>query len=104
MSEAKDFLAEHARDENFVILDVRTPKEYAQGHLPESILIDKLQDDFAAKIDALDRAKTYLLVCKSGGRAAAAAEIMSASGFNHLLILEKGINNWVGAGYPLTVE
>ena len=87
-SELNALLAKHAADPNFVILDVRTAEEYADGHLPGAINIDKLQDDFADKVDALDRDKTYLLICRSGRRAKAAAQIMLASSFNRLLILE----------------
>ena len=64
-------------DSNTVILDVRTPGEYAAGHVEESILIDFNSRDFKNKISQLDRDKTYLLYCRTGRRSALAGKIMT---------------------------
>lgn len=68
-------------DKKIVILDVRTPEEFAEEHLPGAINIDIYVDDFEEMIRRLERTKTYLVHCKSGGRSRAAVELMEELGF-----------------------
>ncbi|MGC6486353.1 MAG: rhodanese-like domain-containing protein [Planctomycetota bacterium] len=44
-----------------VVLDIRTPDEYAAGHLPGAVLMDCKAPDFADKLKTLDRSKTYVM-------------------------------------------
>lgn len=86
---------------NGVLLDVRTPGEYADGHLAGARLIDIKSPDFDQRIAQLDKTKTYYVYCRSGGRSAAACEKLSALGIQcHQL--EGGINAWNAAGLPTT--
>ncbi|MCL2779933.1 MAG: rhodanese-like domain-containing protein [Actinomycetia bacterium] len=71
----------HVNADNATVIDVRTPAEYAAGHLRGAIDIDLAGADFAAKIDALPRGGSYLLYCASGVRAGQAATIMRQDGF-----------------------
>lgn len=64
-------------DSNTVILDVRTPGEFAAGHIENAILIDINSRDFKAKINQLDREKTYLVYCRTGRRSSVAGKIMT---------------------------
>ena len=64
-----------------VWLDVRTAKEYSEGHIPTAINYDVLKQDFAAKISKLNREDSYKVYCRSGKRAAQAVTIMLDSGF-----------------------
>src|SRR5262245_6116002 len=86
---------------NAVVLDVRTPKEFAAGHLPGATNIDWNAPDFAQKVSALDKNKVYLVHCAAGGRSAKAAAKMSAMDFPKLYNLEGGFNAWKKAGKPV---
>jgi len=88
-------------DESFVILDVRTPEEFAQGHVPGAINIphDKLADRIGELMR--DKNKDVVLYCRSGKRAGMAAETLKANGFAKLLHLEGDIQKWTEANKPI---
>lgn len=89
------FAAEMKKD-NVVILDVRTPEEYAQGHIPNAILMNLHDPDFQNKIDALDKNKEYLVYCAVGGRSGKASAILSDKGFKNVINLQNGFSKWDG--------
>ncbi len=82
--EAKRIILGNKENFNFVILDVRTPKEFAQEHLPKAVNIDIHEEDFPEKIGELDRSKMYLVHCRSGNRSRAAVELMMEMGFERV--------------------
>ena len=87
------------------LVDVRTPEEYAAGHLPGALNIDWLADGFldAAKA-ALDPAKSVMLYCRTGKRSASASAKLAAAGFQVRNLLG-GYVGWTEAGLPtLTAE
>ena len=84
-----------------VVLDVRTKKEYREGHIPGSVLIDFMSDDFDKEVAKLDKSKTYLVLCASGGRSARACKKMDTLGFSKLYNLEGGIGAWEKAKKPV---
>lgn len=63
------------------LIDVRTPEEFAGGHLTGATNIDFNAPDFAERIGELDKDAEYTLYCRSGRRAGEALEIMKAAGF-----------------------
>ncbi|WP_371173993.1 rhodanese-like domain-containing protein [Buchananella felis] len=67
-----------------VLIDVRTPEEFAAGHLEGAINIDVNSADFATKIGELDPAGTYLVYCRSGNRSGQAVEQMKGMGFQNV--------------------
>lgn len=71
----------YANTEDFVILDVRTPAEYAESHVQGSLNIDLLDASFKNKITKLDKNKIYKLYCRSGNRSGQAASFMKELGF-----------------------
>lgn len=79
-----------------VILDVRTPAEYAAGHLPHAVNIDFLATGFEAQVNQLDKDKQYLVYCKSGNRSTKAAAVMETKGFKKIYNLAGGITAWHG--------
>ena len=85
-----------------VVLDVRTPAEFAAGHLPEAKNIDIEGSDFASRIAALDKTATYAVYCHSGNRSATAMEQMTAASFTHVYDLAGGIGAWQSMGGPMT--
>ncbi|MEM9256716.1 MAG: rhodanese-like domain-containing protein [Pseudomonadota bacterium] len=92
------------RDVDVVFLDVRTPKEYQQGHIVGAVNIDIRGADFAAQINRLDRNKMYIVHCAANvddGRAERALRGMHAIGFTRLENLRGGYNAWVNAGGPV---
>jgi rhodanese-related sulfurtransferase len=84
-----------------IVLDVRTPAEYASGHLPTAKNIDIEGSGFAAGIAALDKNGTYAVYCRSGNRSGTALTEMAAAGFAHVYDLEGGIGAWQNMGGPL---
>jgi rhodanese-related sulfurtransferase len=81
-----------------VILDVRTPGEYSEGHLENSMNIDIYSNTFDAEIAKLDKTKTYVVICKSGGRSSNACDKMDKMGFKTLHNVQGGFTAWSGAG------
>ena len=88
-------------NENLVILDVRTPEEYSEGHIKDAVLIDFMGEDFQKQIENLDKSKTYAVYCKAGGRQQKASVEMEALGFEKILLLDGGITSWTAEGKPV---
>lgn len=68
-----------------IVIDVRTPAEYAAGHIAGAQNIDVEAGDFAAKIAPLDKGAAYLVYCRSGRRSAIAADQMASAGFKDIV-------------------
>ena len=81
-------------EKDVIILDVRTPAETAQGKIEGAIEIDVKSADFKEKIKNLDKDKTYLVYCRSGGRSVTACNILEKEGFENLNNLLGGFNAW----------
>lgn len=84
-----------------VVLDVRTPKEFAAGHIPGAVNIDWHSRDFNKKVEQLDKSKTYLVHCLSGVRSAAATRRMSRLHFQHLYDYSGGWMDYRKSGKPI---
>ncbi len=102
--EAEDLIAAHAGDPAFAILDVRTPAEFALGHLAGAVNLDFLAPDFAAHLSLLGRDAVYLLHCKSGARSTQALAVMQAQGFRFIYHMSGGYDAWVAGGHPVTTD
>ena len=83
------------------VLDVRTPAEFAKGHMPSALNMDVNGPDFEKKVAALDKSKTYLVNCASGVRSAKACGKMSHLDFRNLYNLQGGFRAWEKAGKPV---
>lgn len=88
------------RRENFIILDVRTPPEYAKGHIKDAINLNYYSDNFKDKLDQLDKSKTYLVYCRSGHRSGKTLDIMEKLGFTKVYNLLGGVVQWEKEGLP----
>ena len=89
-------------DKKAVVLDVRTKKEFDAGHLPGAVNLDFNGPDFAKKAAELEKSKTYLVHCASGGRSAKASDLMSGKlQLPHVFNLEGGFKAWEKAGKPV---
>ena len=89
------------RDEPLVLIDVRTPAEYATEHIAESynIPLDQLPEHAATLREALRG--PAVLVCRSGARARQAVSVLSAADCAHIHVLDGGITAWEAARQPL---
>lgn len=67
------------------LIDVRTPEEFAEGHLKGATNIDFNAPDFAERIGELDKDAEYTLYCRSGRRAGEALTIMKSAGFTKVV-------------------
>lgn len=84
-------LVEVLKDEFLVVVDVRTAEEYQTGHIKGARLIDFRSPAFTAKINKLDKKKTYLLYCRSGNRSGQAMAIFKKNGFTKVYNQQGGI-------------
>lgn len=84
-----------------ILVDIRTPEEYASGHIRNAALINLHADDFAKNISQLNKAKTILIYCRSGRRTELGKEELQRQGFKNIGILKGGINAWNDANLPL---
>ena len=71
--------------EGTIIIDVRTPAEFASGYLEGAVNIDVQSPDFAAQISQLDPAADYFIYCRSGNRSGQAISQMSNMGFTSMI-------------------
>ncbi len=93
---------EHNRDNNnFVILDIRTPKEFREDRIEGAVNVDFRSSNFRGEIDKLDRNKTYFVYCRTGNRSRDAVNLMGAMGFRSLVRLAGDITGWKSAGLPI---
>ena len=88
-------------DDRTILLDVRTPKEHAEGHLPGAVNIPVESSDFRDRVSALDPAGTYAVYCRSGNRSQGAVETMAGAGITGIYELESGTVGWTGEGLDL---
>lgn len=85
------------------LIDVRTPAEYEQVHAAGARLLplDQLSDAAVAQAIAAAGDKPIYVICKSGGRAAKAAEMFQAAGCNAVFSVDGGTSAWEQAGLPV---
>jgi thioredoxin len=77
------------------VLDVRTPGEYASGHIKNALLADwKEENEFTRRIGFIDKQRPVYIYCLAGGRSAAAAEKMRTLGYKQVYELQGGMNAW----------
>ena len=100
-SESAEMIKKNLKNKKFVILDVRSPEEYAEGHLANAKNIDFKATDFAEKVGKLKKSKSYLVYCRSGHRSASAVEIMKSQSFKTIYNLDGGITQWTTDKYPV---
>lgn len=99
---AQEFANQIKSSEDAQIIDVRTPEEYAGGHLEQARNMDWNNPDFHTQAEALDRSKPVFVYCLSGGRSAAAAEDLRGKGFKQVYELAGGMLSWRAEKLPET--
>lgn len=84
-----------------IVLDVRTPKEFAQGHIAKARNIDFNASTFESALSKLDRGTPYVVHCASGKRSTAALATFQRLGFTKVTHLDGGFKAWQAAGLPV---
>jgi len=84
-----------------ITLDVRTPIEFAEGHIEGARLIDFQSGNFENEIATLDKNATYAVYCRSGNRSGQAVKVMQDAGFTNVFNMNGGVIDWANAGLPL---
>ena len=87
-----------------VLIDVRTPVEYAGGRVPGAVNIPL--DQLERRLPELSshRADVVYLICAVGGRSARATSLLAANGFSKPINVDGGTNGWRKAGYPIEAD
>jgi phage shock protein E len=86
---------------DIVILDVRTPREFSDGHIKGAKNINIYDEDFAAQIDKLSKKSTVLVYCHVGSRSISAQKILLDAGFGKVYNMRGGMSAWRGKRYPV---
>jgi len=76
------------------LVDVRTPKEFSEGHLKNAVNIDFFDTSFMEDMGKLDKNKELYIYCRSGNRSGKASKKLKAAGFTKVYDLEGGIIKW----------
>lgn len=101
--EVADFEQKLLQTSNALLLDVRTPDEFGQGHLKGALNVDIRDAVFKQRIANLDKTKPVFVYCLAGSRSAEAVKALQKQGFSEIYDLKGGILKWGAADKPLDV-
>ena len=87
------------KDQSLFVLDVRTPEEYAAGHVPGAVNVP--YDQVASHLAEIPKDKDVVLYCRSGRRTGLAAEVLEANGYTKLGHLQGDMQAWLQDGRPV---
>lgn len=100
IAEFHPFWEKRGEGESCCIIDVRTPEEYAEGHVPGAILLPL--KTLPARTEQLPEDGDIYLICRSGVRSAQAAQYLAQEfGHDRLINVEGGTMAWIEAGHPV---
>lgn len=86
------------------LVDVRTPEEFAKGHIAGAVNNDWLEDGFLDRAKTIDKSKPVLLYCAAGGRSEEAVAAMKKAGYTNVVDLEGGFNGWKRSNLPVATK
>ena len=97
------FLALMADKPEALLLDVRTPEEWNEGHLEGASHADYWGNEqaFQAAMDAIPRDRPVLVYCAGGGRSGLTVKELIKAGHHEVYNLENGISGWISEGHPV---
>ena len=87
------------KDPALFVLDVRSPEEFATGHVPGAVNVP--YDHVASRLAEIPKDKDVVLYCRSGRRAALAADVLEQNGYPHLQLMQGDMPAWEQAGLPV---
>lgn len=93
------YLEEYYKQNNHVLIDVRTAREFKSGHLPKAkhIALNEIQ----AKLRQIPKNKTVIVVCQTGSRSGIAARNLIKAGYEDVINLKGGLSRWQRLGHPV---
>ncbi len=100
--EAFTLIQNNQNNPDFVIIDVRTPEEFAEAYIENAINIDFYSETFRDELDKLEKNKKYLIYCRSGGRSGNTLDIMAELNFREVYNISGGIIAWNAEELPTT--
>jgi phage shock protein E len=95
-----EFVEKNTQDKR-IILDVRTPKEFSEGHISGAKNLDFYSESFSKDLENLDKNAYYSVYCRSGNRSYLAMQLMQTLGFKNIINLSGGIMAWERDGKEL---
>lgn len=87
-----------------ILLDVRTPSEYENGHLADALNLNFLDGSFKREVSKLSPSSTFYVYCQKGGRSNDAVKLLEKKGFHHVYELDGGFQNWKENEKPIEGE
>ena len=102
--EAFTLIQDNQDNPDFVIIDIRTPEEFAGGHIEDAINIDYRSETFRDELNQLDKDKTYLIYysCACGRIGEKTLDIMAELNFKEVYNMRAGLDKWEAEGFPTT--
>jgi rhodanese-related sulfurtransferase len=82
-----------------LLVDVREPAEWRQGHAPKAKLIPL--GSLNSRLSEIPRQREVLLICRSGNRSGTAQRQLLKLGYEQVYNVSGGMNAWAGAGLPV---
>ena len=104
LEEAFTLIEDNRGSDNFTIIDLRLPEEYAGGHIEEAINLDYSSPDFPEALDKLDREVTYLIYSYSDEVSGKVLDEMADLGFTEVYNMLGGMEHWEDVGLPQAKE
>jgi rhodanese-related sulfurtransferase len=101
VEEANVLIQNNVENNDFIIIDIRTPEEFESGHIEKSIMIDYYSNTYKDDLDKLDKSKTYLIYCRTGRRTGLTLDLMEELGFSEVYNMLGGITQWQAEGYTI---
>ena len=92
-----EHLARHPQ--HLFVLDVRSPQEYAEGHVPGAVNVP--HDQLASRLAEVPKDKDVVVYCRTGRRTALATEVLAANGYKRISHLEGDMQAWTARGRPV---
>lgn len=90
----EEYAKAYQADSTAILIDVRTPEEYAEGHIEGAMLLNVMDEaNFIKGIEALPSDLTFYIYCRSGRRSQTASKLMTERGLK-VIDLKGGYNAW----------
>lgn len=96
-----DFETKINSDSGYILVDVRTPKEYRNGHMKNAVNVSYFNSWFTDSIKKLDRNKTIYMYCQTQHRSPLASRKMKKMGFKKIIDLKGGFMKWENKQMPI---
>ena len=100
LEEAYTLIVDNLGNQGFVIIDVRTPEEYAGGHIEKAVNLDFSSETFADELNELDKDSIYLIYSQTDRLGGKALTAMAELGFREVYNLRGGLDGWEEVKLP----